>query len=128
MVERLVAGATVLAEWHVAGQLTCNLSENQTTALEALLSPKKDTAMSVLAWARQPVGALGHKALRRLVDQLACLPAVGLDPACPEGIHPERLRKLAREGGRYTAQQLRRCRRSAAAPPWSPPCWTRQHA
>jgi len=61
-------------------------------------------AMSVLAWARQPAGAPGHKALRRLVDQLACLRAVGLDPACAEGVHPERLRKLAREGGRYTAQ------------------------
>ncbi len=33
--------------------------------------------------------------------------AVGLDPACAEGVHPERLRKLAREGERFTAQHLR---------------------
>ena len=26
---------------------------------------------------------------------------------CAEGVHPERLRKLAREGGRFTAQHLR---------------------
>ena len=32
---------------------------------------------------------------------------MGLDPACAEGVHPERLRKLAREGGRFTAQHLR---------------------
>ena len=38
---------------------------------------------------------------------VARLRAVGLDPACAEGVHPERLRKLAREGGRYTAQHLR---------------------
>jgi len=107
MVEQLVAGAMVLAERHVAGQLTRNLSEDKATALEALLGPKQGTAMSVLAWARQLAGAPGHKSLRRLVDQLACLRAVGLDPACAEGVHPERLRKLAREGGRYTAQHLR---------------------
>ncbi len=35
------------------------------------------------------------------------LRAVGLDPACAESVHPERLRKLAREGGRFTAQHLR---------------------
>ena len=32
---------------------------------------------------------------------------MSLDPACAEGVHPERLRKLAREGGRFTAQHLR---------------------
>ena len=63
--------------------------------------------MSVLAWARQPPGAPNHKALKRTVDQLIRLRAVGLDPACAEGGHPERLRKLAREGGRFTAQHLR---------------------
>ena len=63
--------------------------------------------MSVLAWARQPPGAPGHTALKRIVEQLACLRAVGLDPACADGVHPERLRKLAREGGRFTAQHLR---------------------
>ena len=63
--------------------------------------------MSVLGWARQPPGAPGHKALARIVEQLTRLRAVGLDPAYAEGVHPERLRKLAREGGRYTAQHLR---------------------
>lgn len=41
------------------------------------------------------------------MEQLTRLRAVGLDPACAEGVHPERLRKLAREGSRYTAQHLR---------------------
>ena len=36
--------------------------------------------MSVLAWSRQPPAAPGHHALSRIVDQLACLRAVGLDP------------------------------------------------
>ena len=40
--------------------------------------------MSVLAWARLPPGAPGHRALVRLVDQLACLRAVGLNPPAPK--------------------------------------------
>jgi len=63
--------------------------------------------MSVLAWARLPAGAPGHTALKRLTEQWACLCAVGLDPTSADGIHAERLRKLAREGGRFTAQHLR---------------------
>ncbi len=107
VVERLVAAALIMAERHVAGQLTRNLSPAQTEALDALLVSKEGTLLSVLGWARQPPGAPGHKALARIVDQLTHLRSVGLDPACADGVHPERLRKLAREGGRYTAQHLR---------------------
>ena len=107
VVERLVAAVLFVAERQVAGQLTRNLSPAQTEALDLLLTSKEGTPLSVLGWARQPPGAPGHKVLARLVEQLTCLRAVGLDPACAEGVHPERLRKLAREGGRYTAQHLR---------------------
>lgn len=130
IVEQLVAGATVLAERHVAGQLTCTLSKGQAAVPETLLAPKAGTAMSTLAWARQPAGAPGHKALRRLADQLGALRTVGLAPACAEGVHPERLRKLAREGSRYTAQHLRALsplRRRAALVATvldATPCWT----
>ena len=107
VVERLVAASLVVAERHVAGQLTRNLSFVQTEALDALLTSKEGTPLSVLGWARQPPGAPGHKALARIVEQLTRLRAVSLNPACAEAVHPERLRKLAREGGRYTAQHLR---------------------
>ena len=68
---------------------------------------KEGASISGLAWARQPPGAPSHRALARLVEQRAALSAIGLDPACAEGVHPERLRKLAREGARFTAQHLR---------------------
>ena len=106
-VERLVAGSLVLAERHVSGQLTRTLTPAQSEALDGLLVLKAGTAMSTLAWTRQPPGAPGHKALARLVDQLEILRGLGLDSRCAEAIHPERLRKLAREGGRFTAQHLR---------------------
>ena len=97
----------VLAERHVDHQLTRNLLPPQRAALDALLVIREGTAMSVLAWARQPPGAPGHRALARLVEQRAALRAIGLDPACAEGVHAERLRKFAREGGRFAAQHLR---------------------
>ena len=107
VIERLIAAAAVLAERQVAHQLTRDLPPEQAKALDALLTTKEGTAMSKLAWARQPPGAPGHRALARLVEQRAILRTIGLDPAGAEGVHPERLRKLAREGARFTAQHLR---------------------
>ena len=107
VIERMVATAVLLAERQVAGRLTRGLSAGQAAALDALLRIKDGTPTSVLAWARQPPGAPGHRALSRLVEQLACLRAIGLDPALAAGVHPERLRRLTREGGRFTAQHLR---------------------
>jgi len=82
VIERLIAAVLVVAERHVAGQLTRNLSSANTDALDALPVSQEGTAMSVLAWVRQPPGAPGHKTLKRIVEQLARLRAVGLDPAC----------------------------------------------
>src|SRR5207245_2741135 len=107
VVERLVAAAMVLAERHVAHQLTRNLSPAQGDTLDALLQIQEGTPMSVLAGARQPPGAPGHRALARVIEQRALLCAIALDPSWAEAVHPERLRKLAREGARFTAQHLR---------------------
>ena len=80
VIERLVAAVLVVAERHVAGQLTIGLSLDRTT-LDALLRPKEETSMSLLAWARQPPGAPGYRALARIIEQLTSLRAVGLNPA-----------------------------------------------
>ncbi len=104
VIEELVAAAMTAAERHVARQLTAGLSRAQIGALDALLMAEPGASTSVLAWARQPPGAPGHRALARLVEALQRLRAIGLIPACTEGVHPERLRRLAREGGRFTAQ------------------------
>ena len=91
----------------VARQLTKDLLPAQVKALEGLLAIKEGAAMSALAWARQPPGVPGHRALVRLIEQRAILKAIALDPAGAEGVYPERLRKLAREGARFTTQHLR---------------------
>lgn len=68
IIERLVAAAAMLAERQVAHQLTRGLLPAQSKALDALLTTKENTSMSRLAWARQPPGAPGHRALARLVE------------------------------------------------------------
>src|SRR5215469_5096994 len=65
VIERLVAAAAMLAERQVARQLTRDLSAAQAKALDGLLTIKGGTAMSALAWARQPPGVPGHRALAR---------------------------------------------------------------
>jgi TnpA family transposase len=107
VVDQLLSSTMVSAERQVAHQLTRGLLPAQTKALDALLTTKEGVSISRLAWARQPPRAPGHRALARLVEQRSALSAIGLDPACAEGVHPERLRKLAREGARFTAQHLR---------------------
>ncbi len=103
----LLAWLVPIALATTAHKLIRNLSSVQGDALDALLQIKEGTPMSVLAWSRQPPGAPGHRALARVVEQRAALRAIALDPNWAEGVHPERFRKLAREGARFTAQHLR---------------------
>jgi hypothetical protein len=56
VIERLIAVASILAERQGAHQLTRGLLPAQVKALDALLTTKESTAMSQLAWARQPPG------------------------------------------------------------------------
>lgn len=128
VIERLIAAAGVLAERQVAHQLTRGLLPEQAKTLDALLTTKEGTAMSKLAWARQPPGAPGHRALVRLVEQRAILRTIGLDPAGAEGVHPERLRKLAREGARSPLSTCEPCHPCVATRPWSRQCSTRSRA
>jgi TnpA family transposase len=107
LVDRLVSAAMASAERQVAHQLTRGLLSAQAEALDALLTTKEGSSISRLAWARQPSGAPGYRAMARLVEQRCMLSTIGIDPVWAESVQPERLRKLAREGARFTAQHLR---------------------
>ena len=95
------------AERKVAEQLTRGLSESQRRALDALLEIRDGTAISTLAWARQSPGAPSFRSLARLIEQLDHLRQIGLDPGIRAAVHPDRVKQLAQEGTRLTAQHLR---------------------
>ena len=107
VIDRMVATAMLGAERKVAEQLIRGLSESQRAALDALLEIRDKTAISTLAWARQSPGAPGFRSLARLIDQLDHLRQIGLDPGVRAAVHPDRIKQLAQEGARLTAQHLR---------------------
>lgn len=106
VIERIVAASMFGAERNVARQLTAGLSADQLAGLDALLSIRAGSRLSTIAWARQPPGAPGHRAIDRVLEQRAHLLSLRLDPAVAEGVHPERTRQLSREGARLSAQHL----------------------
>lgn len=123
VIERLIAAALVLAERHVADQLTRALSPEQVAALDALLIPR-DATMSVLAWSRQPPAAPSRRALARIVEQLGCLRAVGSiqsarRPCIRSGCASSRARVDA-----SAPSICAPCRHCVGARPWSQRSWT----
>ena len=106
VVERMAAAAMLQAERYVAEQLTYGLNVAQRSGLDGLLELRSGTRLSQLAWVRQPAGALGHRAFAGLIERLEHLRSLDLHPKTAEGVHPERLRRLAQEGARLTAQHL----------------------
>ena len=105
-VERMVGKALLDAERHVGELLTQKLTVAQRDRLDALLRQHEPTRTSVLAWVRQPPGKPGRRAFAAILDRLSILRAIDLDADLVTAIHPERLRRLSREGARLTAQHL----------------------
>lgn len=105
-VERMVGKALLDAERRVGDLLTRNLTGMQRDRLDALLDQHDRTSISVLAWVRQPPGKPGRRAFAAILDRLAILRAIDLDPGLVAALHPERLRRLSQEGVRLTAQHL----------------------
>ena len=107
VIERLVSSAMLQADRHVAQTLIADLPEARLRALDALLEVPPGGAVSTLAWMRDVTGATKAKALTDLIARLDAARALGVDPAVLSGVHEERIRRLAQEGARLTAQHFR---------------------
>lgn len=107
VVERMVAAALSHADRHVERQIDARLTASQREAVEKLLERRPDATFSTLAWARQPPGSPGRRALAQLIEQLRRLRSVALDPQMLRGVHDERRRALVRQGLRLSTQHLK---------------------
>jgi len=107
VIERLASSAMLQADRHVAGMLIAGMPEARLRALDALLDVPPGAAVSTLAWMRDVTGATKTKALADLIARLEAVRALGVDPGVLSGIHEERIRRLAQEGARLTAQHFR---------------------
>ena len=106
IIERMAAEALLGAERHVETALTGTLNVVIRDDLDALLQLRPGSAMSVLAWVRQPPGMAGHRAFAEILDRITTLRAIGIKRRAADDVHPERLRQLAQEGARLSAQHL----------------------
>lgn len=104
VVERLAAVVLHDAERDVWSTITGRLGDVRTRRLEMLLEEREHERQSRFSWLREPVGA---SAMNAILDRLDAVRRITLDPAVTAGIPAARLRQLAREGTRLTAQGLR---------------------
>jgi hypothetical protein len=102
----MVATALLRAERQVADLLSRGQTAVQRTALDGLLEIHPPDSVSNLAWVRHPAGAPGRRSLARLVEQLKLLRNIGINDDRIAAVHPQRIKQLAQEGTRLTAQHL----------------------
>jgi len=107
VIEKLASAAMLQADRHVAQMLIAGMPDTRLRALDALLEVPPESTVSLLAWMRDITGATNAKALVGLIARLDAARALGLDPAVLSVIHEERIRRLAQEGARLTAQHFR---------------------
>ncbi len=105
-VERLGWEVRRRAQQQVFRLLTEGLTDLQRTQLRALLTVPAASRQTLLVWLRQPPGAASPANFLKVVERLRWIRELGLDSQVTSRVHQNRLRQLAREGARMTAQRL----------------------
>jgi len=106
VIERLCRKVRHHARQQIHRTLIEGLTSRQRQHLEALLEAEPEARLSRLAWLLQaPTGANGG-AMLAVLDRLAHVRGLDLTAERGHRIHRNRLRQLAREGGRTTVQHL----------------------
>ena len=107
VVERLCADALVSAERKIESQTVGQLSDETREQLDALLIEMVDGKVSRFIWLRQfEVGSNSADA-SRLLDRLEHLQGLKVPPSLLDGIPPNQITRLRRQGERYFADGLR---------------------
>jgi TnpA family transposase len=110
VLERLAAEVISTADNRIITSIADRLRLEQRRRLDVLCEQKAHERQSRFAWIREPPGVAGVASFHALVDRLEAVRGLTLDPAVVADAPPARLRRLAREGRRYSAQALRKMR------------------
>jgi hypothetical protein len=108
VLERLAAEAISTADNQIIKGIAGRLRPEQMRRLDVLCEQKAHERQSRFAWVREPPGVAGVASFHALVDRLEAVRGLTLDPAVVADAPPARLRRLAREGRRYSAQAPRK--------------------
>lgn len=106
VIESICAEAITRATRRIHRALTAPLSEAHLQKLDTLLTVKKDSKITTLAWLRQPPGASSSRHVLEHLARLNTIRDFGIPAGLGKAIHQNRLLKLAREGRQMTAQDL----------------------
>ena len=108
VLERLAAEVISTADNQVIKSIVGRLRLEQRRRLDVLCDQKAHERQSRFSWVREPPGVAGVTSFHALVDRLEAVRGIMLDPVIVADTPPARLRRLAREGRRYSAQALRK--------------------
>lgn len=104
--ERLCADLRHGARREVHRRLTRGLAAEQRKQLDALTEHREGSSLSWLAWLRQMPEAAKPSGMLGVIERLAHVRAIGIEPGRGHLVHQARLAQLAREAGRTTVQHV----------------------
>lgn len=107
VIERVCGEALTRGTRKVYDVLTGSLAAHHKHALDHLLDVPTGAKLTQLLWLRQPPGPVKPKHILIHLERLKTVRDLFLPDGLEQGIHQNRLAKLAREGGQMTAQHLR---------------------
>jgi len=110
VLERLAGQACTEAEEALFADVAGRLSPDIIMMMESLLGVGPRIRQSGISWLREPPGKAGEAAMRGLIDRLEAVRHVGLSNHVLQVVPAHRVRRMAQEGRRLTAQNFEQMR------------------
>lgn len=107
VLERLARETRRRARIELYEALSAGLDDAQRARLEALLTPRPDSRYTTLGWLREVGGAPGPANILKRIERWRSLREIGIPISWAARAHPNRIKQLAREGIRSSANHLR---------------------
>lgn len=106
-IERLVWETRRRAEEDTFRSLNAPLTSDQKKQLDDLIETHQENGKTLLGWIKEDTGSASPNACNKTLQQLLRIRDIGLQLKI-EGIHPQRIRDLARLGRNYDPHAFRR--------------------
>ncbi|BCK77795.1 transposase [Acetobacter aceti NRIC 0242] len=110
VLERLAGQACTEAEEALFADVARRLAPDLVVRMEALLGMGPRARQSGISWLREPPGKAGASSMRGLIDRLMAVRHVGISGHVLQAVPTHRVRRMAQEGRRLTAQNFEQMR------------------